>query len=854
MGGTASHAASGWQTQFAGLPVTSVAVNQQRTAELAAVVNGQLKLSRDGGITWNDSWLPLTPTTISYDPATLGRLYAGTTAGLYVSADDGLSWRLLDTTVTTHKLVAATYADSQYVFAAMYDGAGTPIRVYRFDSAYNLVDTNLPSGNATSFDYDYGRHRLYVGAAGGVYYSDDEGTTWSGGGGGAGQYSVKVAVKLDAIWQTSADGLFRSYDGITWNKLAGPGDLNKTYYGSDMRLSGLVINHGTAFYGAWSPGYPYTFLAEYSGGSATSILNVQVNDLVDDSTRLWAATPNGLLVSDPNTLTSSEAMVRRPVIVIPGILGSLPTVSGLAHYFSTEAEGFWDHSYKTPLVLDPVDHTYDGLMQSLQDHGYKLNQTLFAFPYNWMQDNAITAGQLSQKISDVKAICGCGQVDIVAHSMGGLVARSYIEGDRYGNDIQDFIELATPNLGATEAYAAWEGGQDPDLNGQSSGGLLHAVVSALLDSHFAAERVVAVQRFVPALGQLLPIYDYIGGRHYPDNYPRNAFLDDLDQPERLAAVRQRTAVYTIGANNRSTPLSITVSQPNPGAALWRDGAITASATDSGDGTVLASSLTSLIAASAWLDADHGGVVTAAAPTVERILMGGAVDDDPIKPPPPSAATIIYASGPVALRFTDSSGQVVDDNAIAIKGAFYTGSGTVPQILTLPLPSAPAPDNHDQLTVIGTGSGSYSIGAITPSAASAPDLGDEPGSSTSDTGGAITAGQEITYSYDPAANSLTPELPTTSASSMANLGSDLVVSGATTSPGTLHVGDLAISAHLAAPSLGSVSHHLAHRRSLFRPRHQVKTWRWRHRVRVLGLAALFILLIAGSLFSAKRLRL
>ncbi|MBX6315888.1 MAG: alpha/beta fold hydrolase [Isosphaeraceae bacterium] len=42
---------------------------------------------------------------------------------------------------------------------------------------------------------------------------------------------------------------------------------------------------------------------------------------------------------------------------------------------------------------------------------------------------------------------------IVAHSMGGLVARAYVEGESYHGDVSDLILIAPPNRGATLARA-----------------------------------------------------------------------------------------------------------------------------------------------------------------------------------------------------------------------------------------------------------------------------------------------------------------------------------------------------------------------------------------------------------------
>ncbi|MEK7625220.1 MAG: hypothetical protein AAB467_02600, partial [Patescibacteria group bacterium] len=121
-----------------------------------------------------------------------------------------------------------------------------------------------------------------------------------------------------------------------------------------------------------------------------------------------------------------------PVILVPGIMGSW------------NVNGIWQ--------LDPILNTYDNLWEALKSAGYEENETLFAFPYQWRYSNVYTAELLKLKISAVKQICGCNKVDLVAHSMGGLVARQYIEGDNYDNDVGKLIFLATPHKGASKAY------------------------------------------------------------------------------------------------------------------------------------------------------------------------------------------------------------------------------------------------------------------------------------------------------------------------------------------------------------------------------------------------------------------
>ena len=91
----------------------------------------------------------------------------------------------------------------------------------------------------------------------------------------------------------------------------------------------------------------------------------------------------------------------------------------------------------------------------------------YIFPYDWRQDNVVTARKLDALIEQIRKDYGDPRlkVDVVAHSMGGLITRYYIQ---YGvadvlNDnefpanfagaakIRTAVLLGTPNLGSVSA-------------------------------------------------------------------------------------------------------------------------------------------------------------------------------------------------------------------------------------------------------------------------------------------------------------------------------------------------------------------------------------------------------------------
>lgn len=114
--------------------------------------------------------------------------------------------------------------------------------------------------------------------------------------------------------------------------------------------------------------------------------------------------------------------------------------------------------------------------------------TLFVYPYDWREDNGISAAKLHDYVQLIRTIHpDAGRLDIVAHSMGGLVARRYIE-DHPG-EIDRLVTIGSPFLGAPKAFMATKTGDFDDL-------LFGLIVPSKNLRKLAA--------FLPGLHQLLP--------------------------------------------------------------------------------------------------------------------------------------------------------------------------------------------------------------------------------------------------------------------------------------------------------------------------------------------------------------
>ena len=414
------------------------------------------------------------------------------------------------------------------------------------------------------------------------------------------------------------------------------------------------------------------------------------------------------------TITDGSAPVAyTPVVIIPGILGS------------AQHNGVW--------LIDPITHAYDNLIDTLAANGYEKDVTLFPFPYDWHLSNRTTATLLKEKIDTIKVVCGCNKVDIVAHSMGGLVARQYIQSNDYAGDVRKLIFLGTPHMGAPKAYLMWEGGQsDVDFNGKI---LKYVLTVEALKNGYANLFDYIRGAPLPSVQELLPVYGYIkhaGSSDIPSFpnlqwYPGNLFLSDLNNTIVALYNSGVTISNFVGqATDDKTITTIRVVPPtsiNP-IALWGFGKpenFGNSSTDqglergAGDGTVPLSSASLVISDLQILDSEYDALPTKAEGHVFKKLTGQNV------------ATLINNShglfetaknvlifqilSPADIVVIDPDGLKVGKNFVSgqeinqIPDAFYSGFGTDEEYVTIPNPK----DGEYKVITQGTGSGgSYTI--------------------------------------------------------------------------------------------------------------------------------------------------
>ena len=388
-----------------------------------------------------------------------------------------------------------------------------------------------------------------------------------------------------------------------------------------------------------------------------------------------------------------------PVVIIPGILGSW------------EKNGDW--------VLDPIAHTYDNLVDTFLANGYVEGKTLFKFGYDWEEPNEVTASVLANKIKDIKQICGCQRVNLIAHSMGGLVAEQYIESSEYGNDVGQLFLVATPLMGAPKAYKAWEGG-DVDFGRPVENAFMQTKFWLEAEGHGYTNVFDYIRgNPIESIQELLPDYDYlydntVGLRTYPTGYPVNGFLDTLMANIGKVLRGVQTSIILADNSQGDTPSSFLLKDSTQ-LPRWGDGEITDTFYDLGDGVVPRASIENLTSADKEFDGvDHLGVVSTSSSYIFEKLNNKTAD--PVINKSYNAITSFIwftLHSPIDMQIVAPDGKLLgkdfstNTEVDGIPDAFYSGFNTDNEYAVI---VNPLPGKYEVKTV-GTGSGgTYMISA------------------------------------------------------------------------------------------------------------------------------------------------
>jgi len=392
-----------------------------------------------------------------------------------------------------------------------------------------------------------------------------------------------------------------------------------------------------------------------------------------------------------------------PIVMLPGLGGSWNALA----LITGKDIGNWE---KVPFVK-----VYDNLKNTLIDNaGYIENDDYFEFYYDWRKPLSDLADEfkdylentvLVDKPSDIK-------VNLVGHSMGGMVARAY--GQKYGKDkINKIATVGSPHEGAIKAWQSWSGAEVGDRWSWQ-----WIALQLYLHMHRGkyTSPVSAIHNLSPSLNNLTPIFDFAKNQ---DNlvidvitmYSFNNYLQGL---KNTLTNNLKSIFHTIAGVDNETIEWIKLKDRNLADKLlgkWPDGKPdNYETTFEGDNTVLKKSSLINDTNQLWVANNHMELVQTIE-GIEAILGVLEIEATPassISSLPRNPALVFFLHSPANIRITaPDNSQAGYQVSSPMSNAVYSPDDKLLVIYN-------ALDGEYQIEVMGSDTGSYdlNIGQLT----------------------------------------------------------------------------------------------------------------------------------------------
>ncbi len=222
-----------------------------------------------------------------------------------------------------------------------------------------------------------------------------------------------------------------------------------------------------------------------------------LNDLIDPNsgwelTDAMAINNFGHIVGDGYYNGQRRAFllkpIQYPILIVPGIAGTYSS-NILFDLNWILNRGLPPENYQ----IDPLGKVYHDIIKTFENVGYKKDTTLFVVNYDWRLTPGPIDNNIDGKIDGLSGISitdnqfnygvdylgwyikqaserwrelydeDLDSIDVIAHSTGGLVTRTYIQSNAYGDvynisenyklpKIRNFVMIGVPNRGASKAW------------------------------------------------------------------------------------------------------------------------------------------------------------------------------------------------------------------------------------------------------------------------------------------------------------------------------------------------------------------------------------------------------------------
>jgi hypothetical protein len=209
------------------------------------------------------------------------------------------------------------------------------------------------------------------------------------------------------------------------------------------------------------------------------------------------------------------------------------------------------------IIGDDTVYYYHDMIVEMIKWGYQEGKTLFGFGYDFRQSNRLseTLDRFSKKLESVYQASGGKKINLVTHSMGGLLVKCFVSlhGDVFEKYVKSWIAIAAPFQGAP-GYI-----NTSLLNGMS---FVEGWESNFFISKWSMQQLLLE---CPSIYELLANSNFhwkdapllqIWREKLDDNGKKNALLESYEPSEAIQMIQKALSEHEIVSNGMHIPLPL----------------------------------------------------------------------------------------------------------------------------------------------------------------------------------------------------------------------------------------------------------------------------------------------------------
>ncbi len=214
-------------------------------------------------------------------------------------------------------------------------------------------------------------------------------------------------------------------------------------------------------------------------------------------------------VSDVNSVTPE---IDQKIIVLPGLGAS----------WNERAMVFNEVVSNEDWRMTPFVNNYSELISAFEQKGLVKGEDFFVWNYDWRKPVSEIVDNFDEFVG--QNVDSGSKLDLVGHSLGGLVARTWYQ-ENLDKNIGKVVSIGSPHFGAVKAYESWYGGRVSDKTDVSS--IAMNILLQLQKKNFESN-VATVRVYASVVKDLLPVFNYLKNngvvRKYGDMKHKNDYL------------------------------------------------------------------------------------------------------------------------------------------------------------------------------------------------------------------------------------------------------------------------------------------------------------------------------------------